>query len=120
MAHIGFIGLGHMGLPMAQCLLKAGHEVIGFDLASLPMQVLKAAGGRVAANVKEAAFKQDIVITMLQTSAQVKTVCCDKAGLFETMLPGTLFIDCSTIDVETTRFMHLEAEKAKLFMVDAP
>jgi 3-hydroxyisobutyrate dehydrogenase len=120
MAHIGFIGLGHMGMPMAERLLKAGHEVIGFDRELAPMHALKAAGGRVASDLKEAASNQDVVITMLQTGEQVKSVCCGESGVFEVMPSGTLYIDCSTIDVETTRFIHTEAEKAKLFMVEAP
>ncbi|MDX2346674.1 MAG: 3-hydroxyisobutyrate dehydrogenase [Legionella sp.] len=120
MAHIGFIGLGHMGLPMAKRLLKAGHEVIGFDCESAPMQALKAAGGRAASNLKEVALNQDVLITMLQTGEQVKSVCCGETGVFQTMQPGVLYIDCSTIDVETTRLIHLEAEKARLFMVEAP
>jgi 3-hydroxyisobutyrate dehydrogenase len=120
MAHIGFIGLGHMGMPMAERLLKAGHEVIGFDRESAAMSALKAAGGRVASSIKEVALKQDVLITMLQTGEQVKNVCCGESGIFQVMQPGTLYIDCSTIDVETTRFVHLEAEKAKLFMVEAP
>lgn len=120
MAHIGFIGLGHMGLPMAERLLRAGHEVIGFDLTASAMQALKMAGGRVAGNLREAALNQDIVMTMLQTGAQVKAVCCDKSGLFQTMLPGTVLIDCSTIDIETTRFLHEQAVSKKLSMLDAP
>ncbi len=120
MAHIGFVGLGHMGSPMAEHLLKAGHEVIGFDLQSEPMSRLKAAGGRVASSLEAVASKQDVVITMLQTGEQVKSVCCGEGGLFKTMSPGTLFIDCSTIDVDSARAVHLDAEQAKLFMVDAP
>lgn len=120
MAHIGFVGLGHMGLPMAERLLAAGHEVIGYDRASEPMRALKAAGGRIAANLEEVASKQDVVITMLQTGEQVESVCYGEQGLFHTMRPGTLFIDCSTIDVETTRAVHLKAEAAQLFMVEAP
>lgn len=120
MAHIGFVGLGHMGLPMAEHLLQAGHEVVGFDLDPGPMRRLKAAGGRVAANLEAVASRQDVVITMLQTGEQVRSVCCGDKGLFKTMSPGTLFIDCSTIDVESARAIHLHAEKARLFMVDAP
>jgi 3-hydroxyisobutyrate dehydrogenase len=120
MAHIGFVGLGHMGLPMAERLLKAGHEVIGFDSELAPMRALKAAGGRIASNLKEVALKQDVLITMLQTGEQVKQVCFGTTGLFQIMQAGTLYIDCSTIDVETTRLVHEEAEKVNLFMVEAP
>jgi len=120
MAHIGFIGLGNMGLPMAVSLLRAGHEVIGFDREKAPMRALKEAGGRVAATLQEVAVKQDVVITMLQTDEQVQAVCLGEQGLFSTMSPGTLFIDCSTISVETSRAVHTEAKLAKLFMVEAP
>lgn len=120
MAHIGFVGLGNMGLPMALSLLRAGHEVIGFDREQAPMRALKEAGGRLAATRQEAAIKQDAVITMLQTGEQVESVCLGEKGLFAAMLPGTLFIDCSTISVDASRSIHAEAERAKIFMVDAP
>jgi 3-hydroxyisobutyrate dehydrogenase len=120
MAHIGFVGLGHMGLPMVSSLLKAGHEVVGFDCEAAPMHALNSLGGRVAANLKEVALKQDIVITMLQTGHQVKSVCLGEQGIFQVMAPGTLYMDCSTIDVESTREVHEAAEVSKLFMVDAP
>ena len=120
MAHIGFIGLGNMGLPMALSLLKAGHEVIGFDREQAPMRALKEAGGRVASTLPKTAEKQDIVITMLQTGEQVESVCLGDQGLFAVMSAGTLFIDCSTISVEASRAVHVQADLAKIFMVDAP
>ncbi|MCH9763035.1 MAG: 3-hydroxyisobutyrate dehydrogenase [Gammaproteobacteria bacterium] len=120
MAHIGFIGLGHMGLPMAKCLLEAGHNVVGFDLDTTPLSALHAAGGRVASTIEVVALKQDVVITMLQTGEQVKQVCCAEKGLFHVMQQGTLFMDCSTIDAESARAVHVAAEKAQLFMVEAP
>lgn len=120
MARIGFIGLGHMGLPMAKRLLKAGHEVVGFDRATEPMRALKEAGGRTAGNLVQAATKQDVVITMLQTGDQVRSVCLEDEGLFQQMSAGALYIDCSTIDVDTSRAVHLEAKAAKVFMADAP
>ncbi|MDF1677388.1 MAG: 3-hydroxyisobutyrate dehydrogenase [Legionellaceae bacterium] len=120
MAHIGFIGLGHMGLPMAACLLKAGHDVIGFDLDMTAMHALKGLGGRTASSLEEVSSKQDVLITMLQTGEQVKTVCCGDTGIFHAMSAGTLFIDCSTIDIDTSRMLHKEAEHSNVFMVDAP
>ncbi|MCH9756199.1 MAG: 3-hydroxyisobutyrate dehydrogenase [Gammaproteobacteria bacterium] len=120
MAHVGFIGLGHMGLPMAKRLLKAGHQVIGFDLEPAPLSALNAVGGGIADSLHAVVLEQDVVITMLQTGSQVKAVCCGEAGIFQAMSKGTLFIDCSTIDVESTRFVHLAAEEAGLLMVEAP
>ena len=75
MARIGFVGLGHMGLPMAINLLKAGHQVMGFDREQVPMNALKKAGGSLASTLQDVALEQDVVITMLQTGEQVKSVC---------------------------------------------
>tara|TARA_R110002126_G_scaffold110918_1_gene248438 strand:- start:158852 stop:159754 length:903 start_codon:yes stop_codon:yes gene_type:complete len=120
MARIGFVGLGNMGLPMAINLLKAGHEVMGFDREQAPMHALKHAGGRLASTLQEAALHQDVVITMLQTGEQVESVCLGEQGLFAAMSQGTLLIDCSSISVDASRAVHAEAERAKLWMVDAP
>lgn len=120
MATIGFIGLGHMGLPMALNLIKAGHCVAGFDLQKPALELLAAHGGRVAIDVQDAVRNADMVITMLQTGQQVKQVALDDAGIFTTLKPGALFIDCSTIDVASSRELHQEAEARGILMVDAP
>ena len=69
MAKIGFIGLGNMGLPMAQNLLKAGHAVQGFDMSKAQVDALAASGGQAADSVKAAASGAEIVITMLPAGA---------------------------------------------------
>lgn len=120
MARIGFVGLGNMGLPMAMSLLKAGHEVMGFDREQAPMHVLKKAGGRLAATLQDAALKQDVVITMLQTGEQVASVCLGEQGLFAAMSSAALFIDCSSISVDASLGVHAKAALAKIVMVDAP
>lgn len=120
MARIGFIGLGHMGLPMAMHLIKAGHQVTGFDLQQAPLEQLLSLGGRVASNVHEAALSKDFVITMLQTGEQVKKVTMSEEGIFQIMQKGSFYIDCSTIDVGTAREVHSDAETQGIFVVDAP
>ncbi|RMD87233.1 MAG: 3-hydroxyisobutyrate dehydrogenase, partial [Alphaproteobacteria bacterium] len=120
MAKIGFIGLGHMGLPMARNLLKAGHEVTGFDLSEAQMAAFAESGGRTAASLKEAVADADIVITMLPAGAHVKAVYLGPDGVIAQARPGALLIDSSTIDVETAREVAAEAAKAGLLMVDAP
>jgi 3-hydroxyisobutyrate dehydrogenase len=120
MARIGFIGLGHMGLPMALDLVKAGHIVSGFDLQVQALATFKAAGGRVAQRLGDAAKNQDIFITMLQTGDQVSQVCLGDKGLFAQAAMNTLYIDCSSIDVQSSRALHQQAAMKKLFMVDAP
>lgn len=120
MARIGFVGLGHMGWPMAVNLVGAGHTVTGFDLQSSAVEAFAAAGGIAATSLQETARSQDIVITMLQTGQQVQQVCFGEQGLFTVAQKNTLFIDCSSIDVQSSRELHQQANKLQLLAVDAP
>lgn len=120
MARIGFIGLGHMGLPMAKNLIKAGHTVTGFDLQEAPLQELASLGGVSSTSAQEAARSQDIVMTMLQTGQQVKQIACGAEGFLAVMPQGALFIDCSTIDVASARELHDEAKVHGILSLDAP
>lgn len=120
MARIGFIGLGNMGLPMAQNLIKAGHTVEGVDVNPAAIERLKAAGGVSVETAKVAAARADVVITMLPAGSHVREVYLGAGGIIEDANPGTLLIDCSTIDVETARAVAAEAEKRDLMMLDAP
>ena len=120
MAKIGFIGLGNMGLPMAQNLLKAGHAVAGFDVKEDAMEKLAAAGGRAVRSLAETCTDAEIVITMLPAGEQVREVYLEGDGVLSAVAPGTLLIDSSTIDVETARAVELAAQERGLAMVDAP
>ncbi len=109
---IGFIGLGNMGAPMASNLVKAGHDVTGFDLAApCPDGVSK------AASAAEAASGADVVITMLPNGAILKAVA---AEIIPAMTAGAGFVDCSTVDVESARAVAADANSAGLLPVDAP
>jgi 3-hydroxyisobutyrate dehydrogenase len=118
--NIGFIGLGHMGLPMAINLIKAGHEVTGFDLQRDALATLTANQGVAAKSLQAAACSQDVILTMLQTGEQVQRVCFGEAGLFANARPGTLYIDCSSIDVAQSRAIHTKALEHELIAIDAP
>ncbi len=120
MARIGFIGLGNMGLPMAQNLIKAGHQVEGVDVNAAAVEKLKSAGGVGVETAKSAAARADVVITMLPAGAQVREVYLGSSGIIANANQGTLLIDCSTIDVETARAVAAEEEKRGLMMLDAP
>jgi 3-hydroxyisobutyrate dehydrogenase len=120
MARIGFIGLGNMGLPMAQNLLKAGHQVEGVDVNPAAVAKLVAAGGSSVETAKIAAARADVVITMLPSGKEVRDVYLGATGIVENANEGTLLIDCSTIDVETARTVAAEAERRQLLMLDAP
>ena len=120
MARIGFIGLGNMGLPMAQNLIKAGHQVEGVDVNPASLEKLKSAGGTSVEFVKIAASRADVVITMLPSGKEVRAVYLGPSGIIENANAGTLLIDCSTIDVDSARAVAGEAEKKGLLMLDAP
>ncbi len=120
MAKIGFIGLGNMGLPMAQNLLKAGHEVQGFDVGQAQMLALTASGGQAAQSAKATASGVEIVITMLPAGQHVRDVYLGPDGVLSAAGAGTLLIDSSTIDVETARAVADAAAKKGLAMLDAP
>ena len=120
MARIGFVGLGHMGLPMAINLINAKHSVTGFDLQASALNSLITAGGIAATSLNDAAKHQDVIITMLQTGQQVRQVCLGPEGLFAAAKERSLFIDCSSIDVQESREIHQHAEAKGLVVVDAP
>jgi len=119
-AQIGFVGLGHMGLPMAVRLIQAGFQVVGFDQQSEVMQLFVEQGGIAARHIQEVANNNLAVITMLQTGEQVHTVCCGENGLFKVMKKNAILINCSTIGMEATQLMQQEALIHDVPYLDAP
>ena len=120
MATIGFIGLGHMGLPMARSLLAAGHTVQGYDVSTAAVAALAAAGGLGMASIAKAVVEVDLVVTMLPEGRHVRTVYMDQGGVFAAAPPAALLADCSTIDVDTARTVSAAAAARGFVMVDAP
>jgi 3-hydroxyisobutyrate dehydrogenase len=120
MAKIGFIGLGNMGLPMAQNLVKAGHAVNGFDVQAATVEAFAKNRGHAAASIAAACADAEAVITMLPAGAQVREVYLDAAGIIAKAKAGALLIDCSTIDVETARAVAKAADDKSFAMIDAP
>ncbi|PAL22147.1 3-hydroxyisobutyrate dehydrogenase [Sphingopyxis sp. GW247-27LB] len=115
---IAFIGLGNMGGGMAANLAKAGHEVRAFDLSEEALARAVEAGCARAASAAEAVTGAEAVVTMLPAGKHVASVY--EADVFPNAAPGTLLLDCSTIDVATAR-ANIEAAIAKgLVAVDAP
>ena len=120
MTSIGFIGLGNMGAPMAAKLLKAGHQVTGFDVVADSVKALVENGGSAAGSAPEAAGAGEIVITMLPAGQQVRQVYLGPDGVIARARKGALLIDCSTIDVATARMVASAAAEAGFLMLDAP
>jgi len=117
MATVAFIGLGHMGLPMARNLAKAGHKVHGYDIAKPALP--DGHGLSLAATSAAAVSGADVVLTMLPAGPQVAQA-YQHDGIFKHAAKGALLIDCSTIDVKTARDVAKHAHGHGLAMVDAP
>ncbi|MFI1971883.1 3-hydroxyisobutyrate dehydrogenase [Streptomyces cinnamoneus] len=116
---IGFVGLGHMGGPMAVNLVKAGYRVVGYDLVPELLAAAADAGVEAAASAVEAVAGADAVVTMLPAGRHVLALYRD-GGLLAAARPGTLFVDCSTIDVADARAAHEAARAAGHRALDAP
>src|SRR6201981_886355 len=117
MTTIAFIGLGNMGGPMAANLVKAGHKVIAFDLVEASRNQAKADDAPIADSAAAAVKGAEVVITMLPAGKHVISVWNE---VVPPMTKGTLIIDCSTIDVESSKQAHALAAKHGVGSVDAP
>ncbi|MFD3192034.1 3-hydroxyisobutyrate dehydrogenase, partial [Sedimentitalea sp. HM32M-2] len=109
---IGFIGLGNMGGPMAANLAAAGHAVVGFDMADVAVP-----GVALAESAAAAATGAEAVITMLPNGAILRAV-ADQ--IVPAMTAGAVFVDCSTVDLDSARAVAQQAVAAGLLAVDAP
>ncbi|MEM6464431.1 MAG: 3-hydroxyisobutyrate dehydrogenase [Pseudomonadota bacterium] len=117
MTKIAFIGLGNMGNPMAANLVKAGFDVTGFDLIAANLDKARDNGVSVAASAEDSVSSASVVITMLPAGTHVLSVYASVLGKAE---KGTMFIDCSTIDVASARQAHSMAADAGMLSIDAP
>ncbi|MFD6896839.1 3-hydroxyisobutyrate dehydrogenase [Rhodococcus sp. NPDC060086] len=114
---VAFLGLGHMGGPMAANLVKAGYSVTGFDPVPAAVQQATEDGITVVSSAVEAVGSADIVVTMLPNGKLV-------LDLYDEILPvvkaNTLFVDSSTIDVADAREAGSRAQAAGHRAIDAP
>jgi 3-hydroxyisobutyrate dehydrogenase len=120
MARIGFIGLGNMGLPMAANLLKAGHEVRGYDVAAPVVATFAGLGGTAADGIAAACSGAEAIVTMLPAGAHVREVYGAPGGVIASAPAGALLIDSSTIDVAAAREVAAAAAGKGFAIVDAP
>jgi len=118
--NVGFIGLGTMGAPMARNVLKNGHALTVFDVAPAAVRALVAAGARAAATPAQVAEASDVVITMLPDAPDVERVALGRDGIVQGLRAGSVYVDMSTIDPETTRRVAAAVRAKGAAMVDSP
>ncbi len=109
---IGFIGLGNMGAPMAYNLAKAGHTVLGFDTQTLTVEMVE-----ITQTPRDCAEKAEVVITMLPNGKILKSVADET---IQYMKEGSIFLDCSTVDVESAKSVAEIAKNHTVIPLDAP
>src|SRR5690606_26313053 len=120
MSRIAFIGLGHMGAPMALNLVKAGHELVVFELVPAAIKTLVDAGASAAPSAQAAVADAEVVISMLPASKHVEGLYLGDAGLWTHIPSGRLLFECSTIAPESARKVAEAAAKRGVRMIDAP
>ena len=114
---IGFIGLGNMGAPMVKRLVASGHDITGYDVMEGAMAALSEVKMSFSNDILTAAREQDVVITMLPNGeALIKVV----EAIIPVMPKGSCFIDCSTVDINTTRQVATLLKNAAIHVLDAP
>ena len=110
--NIGFIGLGNMGAPMASNLAKAGHTVLGFDTENVTVEMVK-----ILPFVRNCVETAEVVITMLPNGEILKSVADET---LQYMQEGSIFLDCSTVDVASAKLVAENAKNHKIIPLDAP
>lgn len=117
---IGFIGLGIMGKPMVKNLLKAGYEVMAYDIVQTNLDIVMAAGATIGSSAAEVAANCPLVITMLPNSPHVKTAVLGEKGVLEGAKASTILIDMSSIAPQASQELEKACATKGVRMIDAP
>ncbi|TLP79048.1 3-hydroxyisobutyrate dehydrogenase [Nesterenkonia sphaerica] len=120
MPSTAFIGLGHMGGPMAANLVKAGVQVWGFDVVPEAMNAARRNGVNVVSDPLDAVAQAQVVLTMLPSGQHVLSAYEQSPGLLSAAQPGTIFLDCSTINISEAQQAAALAQQAGFRAADAP
>src|SRR5688572_28168924 len=117
---VGFIGLGNMGKPMAERVLRAGFALTVYSRTLSRAESLVAGGARAAASPAEVARGADVVLACLPNVAASLEVFLKADGVLEAARPGLIVVDHSTIDVATARGLHAALSAKGSSFLDAP
>lgn len=120
MKNIAFIGVGHMGGPMAANLIKAGYHVTVYDVVPALTEDLAKEGARVGHSIAETVQQADVIVSMLPEGKHVLSVYLGEQGILAHASSQALLIDSSTIDINSARQLHQAAADKNLALIDAP
>lgn len=119
-SRIGFIGLGIMGKPMSRNLLKAGHQLVVYDIRPEPVEEVVSAGAARGASAKDVAARSDIIITMLPDSPEVEQAVLGPDGVLEGARPGAIVVDMSSISPLVAQKVGAACAARAVEFLDAP
>ena len=117
---VAFIGLGAMGGPMAQNIIKKGTKVSVFDIFNEKMDPVIKVGGTPGKSIKDTVENADIIVMMLPTTENVKAVMTDNDGVLSFAKPNTIILDMSTIAPTGTDEIYRLCKESNLQFIDAP
>ena len=120
MGKTGFIGLGIMGKPMAKNLVKAGYDLVVYDIAEESVAELETAGAAAAKSIAEVAQSCEVIVTMLPNSPHVKEVVLGEGGVLANAKAGTVVVDMSSISPIVSQEIEKECAKKGVVLLDAP
>jgi 3-hydroxyisobutyrate dehydrogenase-like beta-hydroxyacid dehydrogenase len=117
---VGFVGLGMMGQPMAENILKKGHALVAYDIDARRVEHIAGLGAQAASDTVDVARRAAIVISMVDTTAQAEEVIVGPAGLIQASRSGDVIISMSTIDPVVLKAMHRKLAEKGAALIDAP
>jgi 3-hydroxyisobutyrate dehydrogenase len=117
---IGFVGLGAMGRPMAENVLRAGHRVVVYDIDPAKTAMLKALGAEVGESPAQVAAMARVAISMVDTTAQAETVIAGPDGFIVGAAAGDVVVSMSTIDPRAVRLIGEKLAAKGVEIIDAP
>lgn len=120
MAVYGCIGLGAMGMGMAQSMVRAGLETWGFDLNAETLKKFTASGGKGATSAAEAATKADVLFVVVVNAAQLEDVLFGRGAVAEALRPGSVVVACSTVKPEDAESAAARLTEKNVLLLDSP
>jgi 3-hydroxyisobutyrate dehydrogenase-like beta-hydroxyacid dehydrogenase len=117
---VGFVGLGQMGLPMAENVLKKGHSLVAYDIDQRKVERFVALGAQAASGPADVAHRARTVISMVDTTSQAEEVIVGPGGFIETAQPGDVIVSMSTIDPLALKRMSQRLAEKGIDIIDAP